>query len=262
MSTDDLIYLYAIAGPDARSVASTETVEGRPLRTIEEGELVALVSDVPAASFEQAALDEKVRDGEWLTPQAAAHSAVNASAHATAAALLPVPFGTIFRSDERVREMLRTRAAELRARLEAVRGRSEWVVGLYRDTPRAAEHLSRVREAAGAREAVAAATGEGRRYLQQRKREGEVREDLRRLDADARTAFDALLRASSDRAFEEPVVDETGDLVARATYLIARDAEDGLRRSVEAFNHQWRDRGYELRATGPWPAYRSSGVTA
>jgi gas vesicle protein GvpL/GvpF len=258
--SDALVYLYAITGLDGARVATSDTVEGDPLRTIEEGALVALVADVPAVAYEQAALDENVRDAAWLTPRAAAHQSVNATAHVTTGASLPVPFGTIFRSDDRVREMLRTRAVELAARLEAVRGRAEWVVGLHRDARRAAEHLSRARAAAGERESVAASAG--RRYLEQRKREGEVREDLRRLDREATGAADAALRPSSDRAFEEPVVEDAGDLIARTTYLVRRSADEDLRRSVDAFNETWQARGYELRATGPWPAYRSSGVTA
>ncbi len=255
-----LVYLYAITGPDGARVRTSDTVEGDPLRTIEEGGLVALVTDVPVAAYEQAALDESVRDPAWLTPRAAAHQSVNAAAHVATVASLPVPFATIFRGDVRVREMLRDRAAELAGRLETVRGRAEWVVGLYRDARRAAEHLSRVREAAGERESVTASAG--RRYLEQRKREGEVREEVRRLDTEATAAADTALRPSGDRAFEEPVIEDAGDLIARTTYLVRRAADEDLRRAIEGFNQAWSARGYELRATGPWPAYRSSGVTA
>ncbi|MDE3112857.1 MAG: GvpL/GvpF family gas vesicle protein [Chloroflexota bacterium] len=257
MST--LVYLYAITGPDGSSVRTTDAIEGRNVRTLEESGLVALVSDVPERGFDQDALDENVRDPAWLTPRATAHQAVNAAAHEQTEASLPVPFGTIFLEDERVREMLRTRADELKARLASVRRRSEWVVGLYRDTVQAAEHLSRVSEAVAGRQPVAASAG--RRYLETRKDEAARREQLRRLEEEATTASHAAVARVSKRAFEEPIVQDAGDLVARTTYLVRGDDEGRFRTAVERFNDDWRDRGFELRATGPWPVYRSSGMS-
>ena len=255
-----LIWLYAVAsGPFGNATG----IEGRAVRAIDEGGLVALVSDVPEDAYEQAALDESVRDGEWLTPRATAHQDVNAAAHAAADAVLPVPFGTIYRSDDGVRAMLRERADELRAKLEQVRGRSEWVLALYRDTPRAAEHFSKVREALEHKEPVTAGPsnlpgGPGRRYLEERKSDSARRGELRRLDEEANVAAQHALGRVSKRSFEEPVLDDSRDLVARATYLVRRSDEHRLHDAMRLFNADWQERGYELRATGPWPPYRSA----
>lgn len=248
-----LIWLYAVASGPAGSATG---IEGREVRAIEEGRLTAIVSDVPEDAYEQAALDESVRDGEWLTPRATAHQNVNAAAHAATEAVLPVPFGTIYRGDDGVRAMLRERADELHAKLEQVRGRSEWVLALYRDTPQAAEHLSKVREALQHEEPVAA--GPGRRYLEERKSESARRADLRRLDEDATVAAQHAVGRASKRSFEEPVLDDSRDLVARTTYLVRRSDEHRLHDAIRGFNTDWQERGYELRATGPWPAYRTA----
>jgi len=252
-----LVWLYAVT---AAKTAALTGIEGRAVRDIEEAGLVAVVSDVPEDAYDQAALDESVRDGEWLTPRATAHQSVNAAVHAATDAVLPVPFGTIYRTDERVREMLRTRADELRAKLEAVRGRAEWVIALYRDTVQAAEHLSTVRDALEHNEPVAA--GPGRRYLEDRKSESARRGELRRLDEEATNSAHHAIGRVSKLSFEEPVVDTAADLVARTTYLLRRSDEHRMHDAIRGFNGDWQERGYELRATGPWPPYRSSGVTA
>lgn len=252
-----LVWLYAVSG--TRAPADLAGIEGRAVRSVEEAGLFAVVSDVPEDAYGQAALDESVRDGEWLTPRATAHQEVNAAVHAAADALLPVPFGTIYRGDERVREMLRTRAEELRAKLEAVRGRAEWVLALYRDTVQAAEHLTKVREALEHAQPVSA--GAGRRYLEERKGESARRAELRRLDEEAANAAQHALGRVSKRSFAEPVLDTQADLVARSTYLVRRSDEPRMREAMHLFNGDWNERGYELRATGPWPPYRSSGVS-
>ena len=104
-----LVYLYAVTAAPVREWTDAERpagLEGAPLRAVEEGELAAIVSDVSAVDYAQHPLDANVRDGRWLTPRATTHQEVNAAAHAALEALLPVAFGTIYRSDERVREMI------------------------------------------------------------------------------------------------------------------------------------------------------------
>lgn len=254
-----LVYLYAVTTPATTWSGSRPSgLEGEPLRTIEEGGLAAIVSDVPESAYGQDALDANVRDGRWLTPRATAHQEVNAAAHAALDAVLPVSFGTIYRSDERVREMLRERNAELTAKIASVRGQAEWVVGLHRDVVEAAEHLSKMRDAIAHKEHVAA--GPGRRYLEDKKAEASVRAELRGLDEEAGASAHQMLARVSRHSFDEPVVAEAGDLIARTTYLVRRQDEHRLHDAVERFNADWRDRGYELRATGPWPPYRTSGA--
>jgi hypothetical protein len=153
--------------------------------------------------------------------------------------------------------MLRTRAEELRAKLAALRGRSEWVVGLYRDALQAADHLAQVRDAMAH---AAPGGGPGRRYLEKRRDEGEMRAELRRLDEEAAVAAHHALGRVSKSTFEEPVVDDAGDLVARTTYVLRGEDEHRFADAVAGFNEDWKPRGYDLRATGPWPTYRSSGT--
>lgn len=246
-----LVWLYCVtSAPVAPPLTG---LEGAVVRPVADAGLVAVVSDVPEERYDQPALDEHVRDGEWLTPRATAHQAVNAAVHRALDAALPVPFGTIFRSDDRVREMLCARADELRAKLESVRGSAEWVFGLYRDLVTAAGALS----AAGSKKAPVAA-GTGRRYLEDRRAEGERHAELRRLDEEAAASAEQTLARVSGRRYAEPVADQEADLVARATYLVRASDEHRMRDAIHRFNADWNGRGYELRATGPWPPYRSA----
>src|SRR5205823_1083639 len=99
------------------------------------------VSDVPSDEFAEAPLNANVRDLTWLAPRAIAHDAVNGQLWERADSVLPVAFGTVFRDDQRVREMLTQRQPEFRSRLERVRGRGEWVIALYADQPITSERV-------------------------------------------------------------------------------------------------------------------------
>jgi Gas vesicle synthesis protein GvpL/GvpF len=113
------VYVYGIiAAADAASMAHTG-VEGSPVRTIDEGDLAALVSDVAGGALAAA---REVR-AHWRVLEAA-------SAQAT---VLPVRFGTVMEDDAAVREQLLTSNAErLQALLQELTGRVQvGVKGTY-----------------------------------------------------------------------------------------------------------------------------------
>ena len=104
------VYVYGIiAAADAASVSHTG-VEGSPVRTIREGDLAALVSDLAGGALAAA---REVR-AHWRVLEAA-------SAEAT---VLPVRFGTVMEDDAAVREQLLTANAErLQALMKELTGR-------------------------------------------------------------------------------------------------------------------------------------------
>ena len=125
----DLRYLYAIAGAEnARAIAESELrgVEGGRVTAVVEAALSGATSTVRASDYDEAPLNEHLRDLDWLAPRAAAHQEVNGRLHELLDAVVPVSFGAIYRDDDGVRALLRSRAGELAERLASLRGRSEW----------------------------------------------------------------------------------------------------------------------------------------
>lgn len=249
-----LIYLYAVAPAAAGRWLETNDLRGiggARVRAVPGGGVLGAVSDVPAGEFDQDPLDRNVADAEWLAPHAAAHQDVNAALLDAAGAVLPLAFGTIFRTEERVRDALGARARELAAGLAAVTGRAEWVVTLDRDRRAALRYLERTRDSA-----KAAAAGEGRAYLLRRKVEVESADELRALDRRARAELQQALEGVAEELTEEPLIE--GGPAARLTALARRDRALALGQAVQAYASRWRERGYEPRIAGPWPPYRHS----
>jgi hypothetical protein len=83
-----------------------------------EDNLAAAVSDVLAEDFEEAPLNARVQAMGWLGPRAVAHRQANAELHERVEALLPLAFGTVFRDEGGVRDLLITLSAALTKRLE------------------------------------------------------------------------------------------------------------------------------------------------
>jgi len=241
--------------------AGLRGMDDGPVRAEPEGELVAYLSDVPEAEFGEAPLNRNLSDMDWLAPRAVRHQEVNAALAATIDPLAPLSFGTVFRDRVGVQRMLRDRAAEVGLRLDALRGKAEWIAVVRREEPRALAALeSQSRDLRALRDEIGAAAP-GRAYLLARQLGDTQRQELRAADAEAVSAVVAALEATGASLFREPLVEDAGGgMIARYTILAGRAAGPTLERTRAGVTTNWDERGYTLELTGPWPAYRFASV--
>jgi hypothetical protein len=255
-----LRYVYGIAraGDAARIAAAGLTgIDERPVGCVVEGPLLAATSDVDEAEYGETALNEHVRDLDWLSARAAQHQAVNGRLLELLGTVLPLSFGAIYRDDDRVRQMLRGDAAERNAQLASLAGHAEWVVTVSRDADAAADDAD-VR----ALDAQIAASPPGRAFLLDKQRGTTLSRSVERRDGDAATTALAVLEGVAMRTYQEPVVAGGTDAVAlRASILVAREREPALAKAIGELESRLGERGYRVRASGPWPAYRFGAMS-
>jgi len=255
-----LRYVYGIArASDAARVASAELVgiDESPVGCVVEGALLAAASDVDESDYGEENLNERVRDLDWLAARAAQHQAVNGRLLDLLSTVLPLSFGAIYRDDERVRQMLREDAEDREAQLAALAGRAEWVVTISRDAAAPADDAE-VR----ALEAQIEASPPGRAFLLDKQRGTTLARPMERRDSEAAAAALAGLSAVAERTYEEPVAAGGTDTVAlRASILVPRDREPALVSAIGELERGLGARGYRVRASGPWPAYRFGGLS-
>jgi len=258
MST--LRYVYGIArASDAARVASAALagIDEGPVGCVVEGALLAAASDVDETAYGETPLNERVRDLEWLAPRAAQHQAVNGRLLELLGTVLPLSFGAIYRDDERVRQMLRTDADERVAQLASLAGRAEWVVTISRDADPPGDDAE-VR----ALDAEIAASPPGRAFLLDKQRDTTLSRSMGRHDSDAAAAALAGLEGVAERTYREPVAAGGTDTVAlRASILVVRERERALLTAIRELETRLGERGYRVRASGPWPAYRFGGMS-
>lgn len=255
-----LRYVYGIArANDAPRVAAAHLtgIEEGPVGCVVEGPLLAAASDVNDSEYGEATLNERIRDLEWLAVRAAQHQAVNGRLLDLLGTVLPLTFGAIYRDDERVRQMLREEVDGRGAQLAALDGRAEWVVTITRDKEVAADDAA-VREL----DAEIEASSPGRAFLLDKQRGTTLSRTLERRDAEAAEAALAGLGEVAERTYREPVATGGADAVAlRASILVRRDHEAALAGTIAELERGLGERGYRVRASGPWPAYRFGGMS-
>ncbi len=261
------IYVYCVGERnDLRRLFDDElpgAVEEAPLELIADGDLAAVVSEVPLTDFGEKPLQERLRDATWVAVRAMRHEKV-IEHFAARLSVIPLRFGMIYLRRDRIQGMISERQAELRAIIERLRNREEWGINICRDletlmkavvsiSPRLVEISRRAAEA-----------GPGQSYLL-RKQIASLAADEARLETErVVTEIKSELSAISDGAKRlsamKGEMSEAGEVVAKLALLVSRSRLKDFRALAERLARSHQRAGFRLEMTGPWPAYNFSAV--
>jgi hypothetical protein len=265
---DDLLYLYCIveAGTPAHQVLGRRTLPGldpgSPLFPIESGDLVAAVSRVPADIFQEDPLNALVADLPRLAPYALRHEEAVRALLNQAPALLPMAFGAVYQGTQGVVALLGERAADLRQRLDLVRGKQEWGLKVFRDLPRSTAAAETESELLRNLAAEIAQATPGRAYLLRKK---SARLLASEADQVTRDALDAIMRNLADISVvtrQDPIAAEPAGairLVLKAAFLVEAARVNAFRSQADELQSRYQPLGLSIEASGPWAPYSFVG---
>ena len=256
-------YVYCIAESAAAAELPAESLpaaieEDSKLEWVVEGDLAALSSRVPLASYSEESLTEHLSDASWTAARAMRHETI-AEHVAKRAGVVPLRFGTIYLERGGIERMLSEKGKELREMLERLRGREEWGVNVFCDQSVLTSSITSVSPVLRDLAERAAQASPGQSYLVQKKidalRVDEVRAALNRIVEE----IEKTLADESDDAKRLRVLKveatEHGELRAKFAFLVKKSAFENFRNAAERLAREHQAAGVRLELTGPWPAY-------
>ena len=240
-------YVYGIARAGSAGGVEAAGVTGSALAIIRDGDVEAVVNEVPVAEFENALKGEVSQNLQWLEAKARAHDLV-LKGLLSSGPVIPFRFCTILRSEEDVRAMLGRHRAAIARTLKEFDGKREWGVKIFFDSSRDA----RVDPPGGDDEAG------GKSYLLTKKRRRDERGEAARRARAVASEFHQQLAAIAADAVTLPArrpKESPGDaeLLVNGAYLVADAAVERFRALLGTLAE--RHAGLTLKMTGPWPAY-------
>jgi gas vesicle protein GvpL/GvpF len=244
---------------------------GADLRAVEVGDdLWAIVQSVPEAEYGETALGRGLQNLDWVGPRAVAHEQVIES-FLSARALLPMQLFTLFTSDHRVTQHVRSDRARIARILKRVEHKVEWGLRLtYANpqgprrvtTPRgvtsAASHAAR--SAAIRRQSGAGGSGprSGAEYLARKRDMLDVnRMRLKEAQVAANRVYESVSRLATvsrrRRSLERAAPGSR--LLLDAAFLVPSAKRVAFRSAVRQQTRDLRAAGIAVSLTGPWPPY-------
>ena len=201
----------------------------------------AVVSDAPLERFAGEALQQDLQDVEAISRHALAHASV-IEVFFRRAPVIPLKLLTLFSSDEKVREHVRSRLAPIKRMFAALRGHEEWGVRIV----------------AGEVEAESARTlDSGREYLQVKKR---LHEQTIAPSRATKHAANGALRslgrlASKTRKEAFPPPGHGRAYVIGASFLVKAKKREAWKTHAARLEAALAAQGHRLEMSGPWPPY-------
>ena len=223
-------------------------------------DLCALISPVPADEYNEEALNHRLQDLEWLTPKVRHHEEMIRYAmdfHP----VIPVRFGTIYTSVERVLEILRNGYDEFCSHLDFISGKEEWGIKIYaqedagRKTAEASSDVIRQLD-----EKISSAASAGQAYLLGKKRENLIREQsVNFLGVLSERIFQQLLsqciHGRKNKLLSKDATGMEGDMILNAALLLDKPDVVAFKREVDALAANYQSDGLYFEISGPWPCY-------
>lgn len=263
-----LLYLYGIveAGTEGDRLLASRMVPGleagEPLFPIGVEGLVAAVSRVPGATFEEEPLNALLTDLPRLAPFAVQHEEAVRALLPAAPALVPMAFGMVYRGTERVEALLRERAGEFRELLARVRGRYEWGLKVYRETARWLAAADATSDELRRLAAAADQASPGRAYLLSKQRERLRAAEADRLAVEALDAIVGSLEPLSAVARQNTLgaaAPGPTQLVLSAAFLVDAVAAEVFRAATAELERTYAPQGLSVEVSGPWAPYSFVG---
>jgi hypothetical protein len=245
-------YVYAVIAPGQPAPDVPGLLPGTTVDAISFGTVDVLATLVPRALFEDGQDGNRTDDPDWMAERAAAHHAVVAAA-ASRQACLPLGFGTLFSSLDRLAEWLRPRAAALRDGIARIAGAAEWCLAICADPARhgawLARHDAELQRLARQAETAGAGTAF---LLAKRIDKAQVAARLGHL-ASVEARISALLMATGWPVLAERQRDGSPawSILAPADAAAAPLVQQWL----AVITEELAPSGLAVRLTGPWPAY-------
>ena len=242
-------YVYCIVS-SSQPLNTTDTPPGPPgagnarVLQIRPGRY-AVVSDVPLDRFGTEPLARQVADLEWVSRVAVAHEAVTESFMSQADAVVPMKLLTLFTSDDRALEQLRSRWTRVEAVIRRLHKHEEWGVRLVFDDSRAPVD-------------EATPLSSGRDYLKTKGRQRAATSarssNMRKVAAGVIKALRPFARDARRRAVATPAGSRSR-LLLDAAFLVPRVKAPRFRATTERQAKKIAPDGYALQISGPWPPY-------
>ena len=255
------IYLYCLARPECLSVVkglAEQNLRGvddrHPVVALEEAGMVAVIGEVDPGEFS----DQNLQALPWVGPRALRHEAVVEQIMG-ASPVLPVKFGTIFRSRARLGEFLGRHREDIARVLDELRDKAEWSVKGYLAEEEARRMLAASDPAIEARTA-ALPPSPGARYLQQKQLDAMIeaarRAWLERVTHDLHEVLALYAVASSElRCHASAVTGRPERMVFNCSFLLTPEALPDFRAAVSEQQRAHQGTGLTLELRGPWPPY-------
>ena len=247
-------YLYCIVEGDETTSLGNIGIEGNEVYVVPYKDLLAFVHDCPAEPYRSE--DEEIVKG-WIV----IHQSVVDAAWKKFGTVLPMGFDTIIRGneiaepEENMKNWLKEDYDNLVAKLEKIRGKSEYGVQIFWNPETIAEKIMNENDEIGKLNKKIKSKSKGTAYMYRQKLEDLLKKEMeKQADRYFKEFYEEIKPHIDDLKVEKTKKSEDEDkqMLMNLSCLITINGSRSLGDELEKINVL---EGFSVRFTGPWPPY-------
>ena len=257
-------YLYCIRKTGFPSIKVEKTIGGGEVSIIPYEELEVVTSLVDLSEFGSEEIQRKAQeDLNWIKEKAQIHQYVIEQAMRVGSNLIsviPMKFGTIFKTEESLKECLRKNCQQFKDSLKKLKEKQEWGVKVYLKENIFRKTIEEKNEAVLAKKKEIESMPKGMAFFAQKQIDEVVgQEKDKELDRIIEEIFENLgqlaFSKNKSKLLEKDFTGMTEEMILNAFYLIEESKLDSFQKKVEELKEQYNSLGFEVEAAGPWPSF-------
>jgi len=230
-----------------------------PVYALPDRAIQAIVSKVSLVEFGQEALETNLQDLKWLAAKVRAHENILEAilAHCTP---IPMKFCTIFRSENRVLEMLAEYHDNFVKTLTQLEGKKEWGVKVYSDSAILAQRIGEISDTVKRLEMEMAEKSGGAAYLWKKRLEEAIAAETDRVSIECAQRGHDRLSSHAEESVTNPlqgreITGRMEEMILYGAYLVADGRLGAFQAELAGLEDEYGALGFNFQVSGPWPPY-------
>lgn len=269
-------YLYCIKGK-SHSKFSAEGIGGGKVFTIPYQDLRAVVSEVSLGEFGSEQIQKRAQeDLGWIKGKALIHQNVigeamelkfppfplgeDPLANKSLKAVIPMKFGTIFKTKERLEETLKEHYSQFEENLKNLTGKQEWTVKVYLNRKVFEGEVKKVSPVVQEKEKEIAQLPEGMAYFMQKQIDDVVSKEANKTLQDyGKNFFETLKKyaeaGTKGKILEKELTESSLPMILNMIFLVSEEKLEDFIKEIDKLSKEYKLKGFNFEHSGPWPPY-------
>lgn len=223
------------------------------------GDLTVVHEMVSESEFGQEAIAENLKNMEWVNRKVIHHQ-TRLSEIAKDETIIPLKFGTIFKSEESIQKMLAGRAEEFTNLLKQFKGKQEWGVKLFYAESVLSQWVEKHEEELQEIDKQIQSVNPGGAFLLKKKKEEALKKHIKdQLNLDRKRVFEYLSQLGAqtvvNKEIEQKLTGRKEKNLLNLALLIDPDQLQKVKKFLDLELKKMKDKGVFPELSGPWPPY-------
>ena len=253
-------YLYCIFYRREDTPIHYKSIDGEnEIFSIPYRDISALVSQIPLDEYSEEQLEKNLTDIEWVAPRVKIHERIIEHIMGFSP-VIPIKFCTIFRREDRIKEILEKHYNNLKSLLDYMSDKEEWGIKVYVEPDVLSSAVARLNpEIKKLKERITNASP-GEAFFLKKKRDSLLKEETdRALDELADEMYKRLLslavQSSRGKLFDRKITGKNDEMFLNLALLLKKKDIKGAKTKINKIVSQYKGKGVYSMLSGPWPPY-------